>query len=47
MRRMRKTVKEHNVYRWAGTLIAELCELRMDASDEGKEKLRASAAGWE
>jgi alpha,alpha-trehalose-phosphate synthase [UDP-forming] len=47
MLRMRKTVKEHNVYRWAGTLIAELCELRMDASDEGKEKLRASSAAWE
>jgi len=28
-------------------LIAELCELRMDASDEGKEKLRASSAAWE
>ena len=44
MQRMRKTVREHNVYRWAATLIAELCELRMDASDESKEKLRASAA---
>ncbi len=47
MQRMRKTVREHNVYRWAGTLIAELCELRMDASDESKEKLRASAAAWQ
>lgn len=47
MQRMRKTVKEHNVYRWAGTLIAELCELRMGASDESKEKLRASAAAWQ
>jgi trehalose 6-phosphate synthase len=47
MQRMRKTVRERNVYRWAGTLIAELCELRMDASDEGKEKLRASSAAWE
>ncbi len=47
MQRMRKTVREHNVYRWAGTLIAELCELRMDASDENKDKLRASAAAWE
>jgi trehalose 6-phosphate synthase len=44
MQRMRKTVREHNVYRWAATLIAELCELRMDASDESKDKLRASAA---
>ena len=47
MQRMRKTVREHNVYRWAGSLIAELCELRMDTSDESKEKLRASAAAWE
>ena len=46
MQRMRKTVREHNVYRWAGSLIAELCELRLDASDESNEKLRASAAAW-
>jgi trehalose 6-phosphate synthase len=46
MQRMRKTVKEHNVYRWAGSLIAELCELRLDASDESKEKPRASTAAW-
>jgi len=44
MQRMRKTVREHNVYRWAGSLIAELCELRLDASDESKEKLRANTA---
>ena len=46
MRHMRKTVREHNVYRWAGSLIAELCELRLDASDEGKENPRASTAAW-
>jgi trehalose-6-phosphate synthase len=46
MRHMRKTVREHNVYRWAGSLIAELCELRLEASDESKEKLRASTAAW-
>jgi alpha,alpha-trehalose-phosphate synthase [UDP-forming] len=46
MQRMRKTVGEHNVYRWAGNLIAELCELRLDASDESNEKLRASTAAW-
>jgi trehalose 6-phosphate synthase len=44
MRHMRKTVREHNVYRWAGSLIAELCELRLDASEESKENLRASTA---
>jgi trehalose 6-phosphate synthase len=46
MRHMRKTVREHNVYRWAGSLIAELCELRLDASEESKENLRASTAAW-
>jgi len=46
MLRMRKTVREHNVYRWAGSLIADLCELRLDASDESNEKLRASTAAW-
>jgi trehalose 6-phosphate synthase len=46
MRHMRKTVREHNVYRWAGNLIAELCELRLDASDENKEKPGASTAAW-
>jgi trehalose 6-phosphate synthase len=46
MRNMRKTVREHNVYRWAGSLIAELCDLRLDASNESKEKPRASTAAW-
>jgi alpha,alpha-trehalose-phosphate synthase [UDP-forming] len=30
MHRMRKTVRENNVYRWAGNLIADLCEVRLD-----------------
>jgi trehalose-6-phosphate synthase len=30
MQRMRKVVREHNIYRWAGALIAELCEVRLD-----------------
>jgi trehalose 6-phosphate synthase len=30
MQRMRKLVRENNVYRWAGTLIGELCEVRLD-----------------
>jgi hypothetical protein len=28
MARMRTTVREHNIYRWAGNLIGELCEIR-------------------
>ena len=46
MQRMRKTVREHNVYRWAGSLIAELCDLRLDVSEESKEKPGASTAAW-
>lgn len=34
MRRMRKLVKEQNIYRWAGTLIGELCGVRLDVSRE-------------
>jgi trehalose 6-phosphate synthase len=29
MRRMRRVVQEHNVYRWAGNLIAELSNVRL------------------
>jgi len=29
MRRMRRVVQEHNVYRWAGNLIAELSKVRL------------------
>jgi trehalose-6-phosphate synthase len=32
MARMRRTVSDHNVYRWAATLIGELAEVRLDAS---------------
>jgi trehalose-6-phosphate synthase len=30
MHRMRRTVRENNVYRWAGTLINELAEIRIE-----------------
>ena len=30
MQRMRRTIREHNIYWWAGTLIGELCELRLE-----------------
>src|SRR5262249_8469030 len=30
MQRMRRTVREHNVYRWAGNLITDLSEIRID-----------------
>jgi trehalose-6-phosphate synthase len=36
VQRMRRTIKENNIYRWAGNLIAELGEVRLDkaGSDE-------------
>ncbi|HYL93280.1 MAG TPA: trehalose-6-phosphate synthase [Alphaproteobacteria bacterium] len=34
MRSLRKTVKEQNVYRWAGNLLADLCEVRTEALAE-------------
>jgi trehalose 6-phosphate synthase len=43
MHRMRKVVREHNIYRWAGNLITELCELRLDA-EQPRKKLPANVA---
>jgi trehalose 6-phosphate synthase len=42
VRRMRKIIREQNIYRWAGELITELCEVRLDADskDELHEKPR-------
>jgi trehalose-6-phosphate synthase len=34
MHRMRKIVKEFNIYRWAGSLITQLCEIRLDTHAE-------------
>ncbi len=42
--RMRRTIKEHNIYRWAGNLITELCELRLDVADQAQPKPRGSVA---
>jgi trehalose 6-phosphate synthase len=39
MQRMRKIVREHNVYRWAGSLIGELCDVRLGVAD-GTRHLR-------
>ena len=44
MQRMRKQVRENNVYRWAGNLIGELCEVRLDAADGGANRFRAGAS---
>ncbi len=44
MQQMRKLVREHNVYRWAGSLIGELCEVRLDVAEGGGNKFRAGAS---
>jgi alpha,alpha-trehalose-phosphate synthase [UDP-forming] len=45
MQRMRRVVREHNIYRWASTLIAELCEVRLDEpANKLPLQLGASAA---
>jgi trehalose-6-phosphate synthase len=33
MQRMRRVIREHNVYRWAGNLMSDLCELRIEKPD--------------
>jgi alpha,alpha-trehalose-phosphate synthase [UDP-forming] len=40
--RMRKVIKENNIYRWAGNLITELCEVRLDVPEDVPETYRAS-----
>jgi trehalose-6-phosphate synthase len=42
--RMRKIIREHNIYHWAGNLITELVEVRLDAPENGQEKSRASVS---
>jgi trehalose-6-phosphate synthase len=43
MHRMRKLIKERNIYRWAGNLITELCEVRLDApEDQARRKFALS-----
>jgi trehalose-6-phosphate synthase len=39
MQRMRRVVKEHNIYRWAASLIGELSEIRIEKT----EKIAAAA----
>jgi trehalose-6-phosphate synthase len=33
MQRMRDSVREHNVYRWAANLLSDLTEIRIDAPE--------------
>jgi len=45
LQRMRKIVREHNVYHWAGTLIAELCELRLEVPEKARKAHRGASVG--
>ena len=44
MQRMRRTLRERNVYYWAGSLVAELCELRLDNREVSNEGARRGAS---
>jgi trehalose-6-phosphate synthase len=44
MQRMRKLVKEQNIYRWAGNLIADLCSVRIDYAHDSNESRIGRAA---
>jgi alpha,alpha-trehalose-phosphate synthase [UDP-forming] len=44
MRHMRKVISEHNIYRWAGSLISELCEVRTDIAVRGPEEARTGVS---
>jgi alpha,alpha-trehalose-phosphate synthase [UDP-forming] len=44
MQRMRKQVRERNVYRWASRLIGELCEVRLETAETNTERFRAGAS---
>jgi trehalose 6-phosphate synthase len=40
MQHMRRVIRERNIYQWAGRLIAELCELRLDTPESARDALR-------
>ena len=40
MQQMRRVIRERNIYQWAGRLIAELCELRLDTPEGAGDALR-------
>ena len=44
MQRLRKVVKEQNIYRWAGNLIGDLCEVRLDSATDSRAATRITAA---
>ncbi len=45
LQRMRKIVRERNVYHWAGTLIADLCEVRLEVPEKARKAHRGASVG--
>ena len=46
MQRMRALVKEHNVYRWAGSLIGELAGIRLETAETGRGNGSHARPAW-
>jgi trehalose-6-phosphate synthase len=44
MQRLRKVVKEQNIYRWAANLIGDLCEVRLEIPADAKVANRAATS---
>jgi trehalose 6-phosphate synthase len=44
MQRLRKVVKEQNIYRWAANLIGDLCDVRLKVPAEAKAETRVAAS---
>jgi trehalose 6-phosphate synthase len=44
MRRMRENIREHNVYRWAASLLSDLTEIRIDSPERAETAESASAS---
>ncbi len=43
MLQMRAVVRQHNVYRWAGNLVGQLCDIRCEPSEVSPAGVRAAA----
>ncbi len=41
MQRLRKVVREQNIYRWAGNLIGDLCDIRLEIPRDARQKTEA------
>jgi trehalose 6-phosphate synthase len=44
MERLRKVVREQNIYRWAGNLIGDLCDIRIEIPRDARAENRVVAA---